>query len=242
MATATDVISALKGQITRTNDDVAILERFFKTGPGQYGEGDVFIGVRVPDIRKVCRQFADMSLGEIETLLESKIHEVRLAAVIIMSNQTLHKKTSEAQKEALYNLYLRRSDRINNWDIVDSSAAAVVGAYLANKPRDILYSLAKSEDIWERRIAIISTFWFIRKGELDDTFAIAEILLHDRHDLIHKAVGWMLREAGKRNEVQLRAFLKKHAPTMPRTALRYAIERFSPEERLYFLSMRTTKL
>lgn len=212
-------------------------QRFFKTGEQQYGAGDKFIGLRVPTIRAVCKQFKDLPLAEIEKLLEDPIHERRLAALIIMTNQA--KRATETEKKELYQLYLRRTDRINNWDLVDVSCRDVIGGYLLNKSRQPLYKLARSADIWERRIAIVSTWQFIREKQLDDTFAIAEIQLNDTHDLIHKAIGWMLREAGKRNRAALLEFLDKHAHEMPRTALRYSIEHLSPDQRQHYMQLKT---
>lgn len=217
--------------------DAQFLQGFFKTGEGQYGEGDVFLGIRVPVTRKIATKYRDLSLKQIEELLESPIHEHRLAAVIIMTEQA--KRADEAGKKTLFDLYIKRSDRINNWDIVDLSCREVVGGYLMYKPRGILYKLAVSKDMWERRIAMVSTWQFIRERQLEDTFAIAEILLNDAHDLIHKAVGWMLREAGKKDEVALKHFLDDHAATMPRTALRYAIERLHPEDKAYYMNRKS---
>lgn len=217
--------------------DAAFLQRFFKTGAGQYGEGDIFIGIRVPVTRKLAKQYRDMSLDEIEKLLDSPVHEHRLAAVIIMTEQA--KRADQTGRKALFDLYLHRTDRLNNWDIVDLSCREVVGEYLMDKPRDILYKLARSGDIWERRIAMVSTWQFIRARQLDDTFAIAELLLTDTHDLIHKAVGWMLREAGKKDEAALKQFLDKHAATMPRTALRYALERLHPADKAHYMTRKS---
>ncbi len=217
-------------------DDAVFLQRFFKTGKGQYGEGDIFIGLRVPQTRKVCKSFQQLPLREIEKLLESPVHEHRLAALIIMSEQS--KRGSGAQKKDLYRLYLRRIDRINNWDLVDASCRDVVGGYLEDKPRDDLYRLAKSKNLWERRVAMVSTWQFIRQGDLEDTFKLAAILRDDQHDLIQKAVGWMLREAGKKDEEKLHEFLEEHAAKMPRTELRYALERLDPHERTYFMAMK----
>lgn len=217
--------------------DSEFLTRFFKTGEGQYGAGDQFIGVRVPDTRRVAAVFKDASLQEIEELLENPIHEMRLLAVIIMTNQV--KRAADSLAKDLFDLYLRRTDRINNWDIVDLSCREVVGGYLLQHPemqQPILTRLAASNDLWERRIAMVSTWQFIRVGQLDLTFQIAQQLLPDKHDLIHKAVGWMLREAGKKDELRLRDFLVMHKAAMPRTALRYAIERFSPDDRARFLA------
>lgn len=217
--------------------DAEFLGRFFKTGEGQYGAGDVFIGVRVPDTRQVAKRFKDLTPAELETLLDSPIHEMRLCAVIIMAEQAKH--ADAAQHQALLDLYIRRSDRINNWDIVDSSCNYIVGAYILKHPETLrlLRQLAVSDNIWERRIAMVSTGILIRAGQLDPTFEIAELLLSDKHDLMHKAVGWMLREAGKKDAERLRQFLTTHIARMPRTALRYAIERFDPEERTYFLRL-----
>lgn len=229
--TAQEVENALNAH--ENPGDAAFLQRFFKTGKGQYGEGDIFIGLRVPLVRKIATQFRDLPLTEIERLLESPIHEHRLCAVIIMTEQA--KRADQGQRKALYDLYMRRTDRLNNWDIIDVSCREVAGGYLLDKSRQPLYRLARSHDMWERRIAIVSTWQFIREGDLADTFAIAELLLNDTHDLIHKAVGWMLREAGKRDEDQLKAFLNEHAAHMPRTMLRYSLERLHPEERQYYM-------
>lgn len=210
--------------------------RFFKTGKGDYGEGDIFIGLRVPVVRRVAKGYKSLSMSEIEKLLQSPIHEHRLCALIIMTE--LAKKANEAQKQALYDLYLRRTDCINNWDLVDVSCRQIIGGYLLDKPRDVLYKLAQSKDLWERRISIVSTWEFIRKSDLDDTFKIAELLLHDSHDLIHKAAGWMLREAGKKDEGMLKEFLDIHAGYMPRTMLRYAIERLDAEDKQYYMRVK----
>jgi 3-methyladenine DNA glycosylase AlkD len=202
---------------------------FFKTGPGQYGEGDRFIGVRVPTLRKLARQYGALPLAEVQVLLHSKIHEERLLALLIL---VLVFGLSEAtQRKQIFDLYLSNTNHINNWDLVDASAPYLVGAYLTAKSRKPLYRLAKSPRLWERRIAIVATEHFIRHGEFTDTLEIARLLLGDREDLIHKATGWMLREVGKRHEPTLEAFLERHGPIMPRTMLRYAIERFPEEKR-----------
>jgi 3-methyladenine DNA glycosylase AlkD len=209
---------------------------FFKTGEGQYGAGDQFAGVRVPDIRTVSKQFVALSLSEVQKLLDSPIHEHRLAAVIILSSQ--YKKADVAGKQAIYDLYLTNvyKERVNNWDIVDSSAHFIVGAHLASHPSDILERLARSESLWQRRVAIISTFHFLRIGDPAPTLQIAQLLLHDKQDLIQKAVGWALREMGKHCDTKLLTdFLDRHAATMPRTALRYAIEHLSAERRRSYL-------
>lgn len=234
--TAVDVQNALAPYAS--DGDEAFLGRFFKTGPGEYAEGDQFLGIKVPVTRGVCRDFHELSLTEIEKLLESPFHEHRLAALIIMSQQSKHKRTSEKQKKALYDLYIQRTDRINNWDLVDTSCRDVVGGYLLDKPRDMLYKLAQSDDLWERRIAMVSTWEFIKHNDIKDTFQLAEVLLHDKHDLMQKAVGWMLREAGKKDQDRLIAFLDVHAAVMARTMLRYSIEKFSPEVRLHYMTQK----
>ncbi len=213
-------------------------QRHFQTGKGQYGEGDVFIGVRMGQLFALAKEFIEMPLEQIEKLLESPIHEVRAGAVSIMDFQARGKKTPDRRRKELYDLYIRRHDRINNWDLVDRSAPYVVGGYLFDKPRDILYKLARSKNIWERRTAIVSTYYFIREGDVADTFKIAEMLLNDNHDLIHKATGGWLREAGKKDPQKLLSFLDKHAGSMPRVALRYAIEHLDKEQRGHYLSMK----
>jgi len=214
------------------------IQRYFKTGAGEYSEGDVFIGVRMGNIFALAKEFIEMPPKEIEKLLESPIHEVRVGAVSIMDWQARSKKTPESRRKELYNLYLRRHVRINNWYLVDRSASYVVGGYLSDKPRRILYKLARSKDMWERRTAIVSTYYFIRQGDIDDTFRIAEILVNDDQDLINKAVGGWLREAGKKDRQKLLSFLDKHAATMPRVALRYAIEKLDKKLRDHYLSMK----
>lgn len=203
---------------------------FFKTGKGQYGEGDQFIGVTVPLQRMVAKKYKDLPLKDIDQLLNSPIHEHRLTALFILVGQ--YKKLPAR----VYDFYLKHTTKINNWDLVDSSASYIVGEWLMDKDRTILYKLARSKNLWERRIAIIATGAFIKNKEFKDTFAIAELLLHDDHDLIHKAVGWMLREVGKRDQKAEEAFLKKYYKTMPRTMLRYAIEKFSEDKRHEYLA------
>jgi 3-methyladenine DNA glycosylase AlkD len=210
------------------------LKRFFKTGKGQYGEGDIFLGIQVPDARKIVRKYAGIPLEDTLCLLSSRIHEERLIALLIMVEKA--KRADEAGKETLYKKYLENTQYINNWDLVDLSADKIVGSYLFDKPKDILYSLAVSENLWERRIAVLSTFDFIKKGGFEETLKIASILLNDKHDLIHKAVGWMLREAGKRcSQEVLEQFLMINYKQMPRTMLRYAIERLPETLRLQYL-------
>ena len=212
--------------------------RYFKLDDGQYGEGDVFIGVRMGQVFALAKEFIDMPPEDIEKLLESPIHEVRAGATSIMDKQGRSKKTTESRRKALFDLYLRRTDRINNWDLVDLAAPYVVGHYLSDKPRDVLYELARSESLWERRTAIVATSYFIRQGDVADTFEIAEVLLDDDQDLIHKAAGGWLREAGKKDRRRLRTFLDEHAARMPRTMLRYAIEHLDKEERKHYLGMK----
>jgi hypothetical protein len=222
----------------RSPDELKKIQRYFKSGEGEYGEGDEFIGVRMGQVFALAKEFIDMSPEQIEKLLESPIHEVRAGAVSIMDWQARNKKTPEARRKELFDLYMRRHDRINNWDLVDRSAPYVVGSYLFDKPRDILYKLARSKNIWERRTAIVSTLYFIRKGDVADAFKIAEILLRDDQDLIHKATGWALRYAGDKDRQKLSSFLDKHARTMPRTALRYTIEHFDKRQRAHYLSLK----
>ena len=210
-----------------------ILQRFFKTGPGEYGEGDVFIGVKVPDLRKVAKDFRDIAIKDVIILLESAIHEERLLALLILVSKYV--KGNETAKKEIYKLYLNKTKYINNWDLVDVTAQHIVGDYLMDKNKAPLYSLVRSEDLWERRIAIMATFYFIRNERYEDTLKIAKILLSDKEDLIHKAVGWMLREIGKRDMVIEEAFLKQHYKEMPRTMLRYAIEKFPESKRQQYL-------
>lgn len=214
------------------------IQRYFKSGKGEYGEGDKFIGVRMGQVFTLAKEFIEMTPGEIEKLLESPIHEVRAGALSIMGQQARSKKTPASRRKELFDLYIRRHDRVNNWDLVDLGALYVVGPYLIDKPRDILYKLARSKNIWERRTAIVGTGQLIRNGEVADTFKIAEILLKDEHDLIHKATGWMLRTAGGTDPNRLLKFLDKYAATMPRTLLRYAIERLDKKQRDHYLSLK----
>lgn len=206
-----------------------IFPKFFKAGKGEYGEGDRFIGVTVPNIRAIAKLHKDISIEEIRELIQSEWHEVRLCALIIMVEKS--KKKDESLRKELFNLYLSQTERINNWDLVDLSCRFIVGEYLLDKSRDILYQLAQSSLLWDNRIAIVSTYAFIRKGQLDDTYALSDLMMHHPHDLMHKAIGWMLRETGKRDADRLYNYVMSHRADMPRTMLRYAIEKFSPEER-----------
>ena len=208
----------------------------FKTGQGHYGYGDIFLGVTVPEQRKLAKRYRDLPLGEISTLIKSPLHECRLTALFILVGQ--FERAAAEGKARVARFYLQRRKRVNNWDLVDSSAPRILGRHLSDKNRTILYKLARSKNLWERRIAIIATLAFIKENEYTDTLAIAKLLLNDRHDLIHKAVGWMLREVGKKKLSAEEAFLKKYAAVMPRTMLRYAIEKFPEKKRRAFLAMR----
>lgn len=210
-----------------------ILSRFFKTGKGQYGEGDVFLGIVVPKQRTVAKKYSGLPLRDIGRLLTSEIHEHRLVALIILANA--YKNADTEDRERIVDFYLKQARNINNWDLVDLSAPNILGEYLLNKDRTVLYRLAGSKNLWERRIAIMSTFAFIRKNDFKYTLRISELLLNDSHDLIHKAAGWMLREVGKRDLKAEEDFLERHYSLMPRTMLRYAIERFGAEKRRMFL-------
>lgn len=211
----------------------AISQTFFKTGKGDYAEGDQFIGVSVPDIRKTVKNFRELALSDVFRLLQSKIHEERLAALVLLVTQF---ENGDAQKrKTIFDQYLAHTAWINNWDLVDTSAPQIVGGFLFDTNRDVLLTLITSPVLWERRIAMVSTLFFIRAGETIWTTRLAQLVLTDTHDLMHKATGWMLREMGKRDEAALHAFLRMHAEHMPRTMLRYAIERLSPGERAQYL-------
>jgi 3-methyladenine DNA glycosylase AlkD len=212
----------------------ANLAWFFKTGRGQYGEGDRFLGIPVPVQRKIARRYTALALPHLKRLLDSPIHEHRFAALEILVAQ--YKRGGESEQEKIVDFYLANTARINSWHLVDASAAYILGNYLRTRPRDLLDRLARSDSLWERRIAIVSTFAFIKQGEIADTFRIAEQLLNNTHDLIHKAVGWALRETGKVSRPALLDFLKKHYASIPRTALRYAIEHLTPEQRKQILA------
>ncbi len=217
--------------------DAIFLQRFFKTGKGQYGEGDVFIGVRIPAIRSIAKAYNDLSFTEIQKLLSSNVHEERFAALVILTSRYL--KASAKEQSAIYDFYLGNlyKGRINNWDLIDVSTEYIIGAYLLDKPSDILFELAKSSSIWQRRAAIVSTFAFIKRGDPKLTIKISEQLLKDPESLIQKATGWMLREVGKRCDRQvLLSFLDKHAHEMPRTMLRYSIEHLSPQQRKHYMN------
>ncbi len=211
--------------------------KFFRTGPGQYGEGDKFLGVRVPQQRLIAKQFYKViSLDDTLKLLKSKWHEYRLTAIIILVTQ--YQKADASGKKIIANAYHKNRRYVNNWDLVDSSAPYILGDYLLDHARGVLYRLAKSSSVWDRRIAIITTLNFIRNGEFVDTLKLSELLLDDKHDLMHKAVGWCLREVGKKDRKTLLKFLDQHAKTMPRTALRYAIEHLPPEQRQHYMGVK----
>ncbi len=210
------------------------LPRFFKTGKGEYGEGDKFLGVVVPDIRKVAKANLHLSLKEVEKSLQNEYHECRLCALLILVEKFKKSKTEEERKN-IYDFYLFHTRYINNWDLVDLSAKDIVGGYLKNKDRSVLYKLVESSDLWKQRISVIATFAFISENDFKDILALSEKLLYHKHDLIHKATGWMLREAGKRDETVLCQFLDQHHKEMPRTMLRYAIEKLSDEERTFYM-------
>ena len=234
--TASQFIEMLKSY--QSDIELKKIQRYFKSGEGEYSAGDKFIGVRMGTVFALAKQFMDMPLAQIEKLLDSPIHEARTGAVSIMDFQARNKKTPESRRKELYDLYMKRHDRINNWDLVDRSAPFVVGSYLFDKSRTILYKLARSKDLWKRRTAIVSTYYFIRKTDTDDTFAVSELLVNDKHDLIHKAVGGGLRWAGAKHPQKLLQFLDKHAATMPRTMLRYAIEHFSKPQKEHYMNLK----
>lgn len=210
-----------------------ILSGYFKTGKGEYGKGNIFLGITVPLQRQIAKKYQDLTLKQLQKLLNGKIHEYRLTALFILTIK--YQKGSEAEKKKIFDFYLKNTKNINSWGLIDISAPKIAGDYLFEKDRAILYKLAKSENWWERRIAILSTFYFIKENQFKDTLKISEILLSDSHDLIHKAVGWMLREVGKKDQKTEEKFLKKYYKTMPRTMLRYAIERLSEEKRRFYL-------
>ena len=219
-------------------DRVAGAMRFFKCGPGKYGEGDVFIAVTVPAQRTIARHFRDLPLPEVDRLLTSRIHEERLTALLILVHQFT--RGDEPRRRQVFTLYMKRLRFIDNWDLVDTSAAQIVGGWLEDKPRGLLDRLARSTHLWSRRVAMIATFHYIQRGEHRDAIRIATVLVNDTHDLIHKAAGWMLREVGKRaSDAALTAFLERHAATMPRTMLRYAIERRPAAERTRWMRLAT---
>jgi 3-methyladenine DNA glycosylase AlkD len=227
-------------------DDAQVLARYFQVRPGGYGEGDVFLGVKLGQVRLLAKPYygTEFVAGEWVELLRSPVHEHRMACLVVMAERArrLHSRAATTEATLLFDTYLAHTTFINNWDLVDLSSPSVVGRYLLDRDRDVLYRLARSTVLWERRIAMVSTQTFIRAGQTEDVYRLAELLLDDRHDLMHKAVGWMLREAGKRVDAgEPRQFLDRHAARMPRTALRYAIEHLDPEERRHYLSLRRSE-
>jgi len=219
----------------KNSENAKILCRFFKTGKGEYGEGDIFLGIKVPDQRIIAKENLEASFGELQELLNNKIHECRLTALLILVEKF------KKEDEKVFKFYLKNLKNINNWDLVDLSCPKIIGKYLFDKDRDLLYKLTISDNLWEKRIAIVSTYYFIKENDFEDTLKISKMLLGDKHDLIHKAVGWMLREIGKRDEKILIEFLKKEYYNIPRTALRYAIERLEESKRKYFLNRKNER-
>src|SRR6185369_7532358 len=234
--TAKNFIAQLKSH--QSDAELKKIQRYFKSGEGDYGYDDKFMGVKMGTLFALAKEFDEMPLKEIEELLESPIHEVRAGAVSIMDKASRNKKISKERLKDFFDLYMRRHDRINNWDLCDLGCLYMTGSYLYDKPHNILYKLARSKNIWERRTAILSTCFFIRQGDTSDTFKIAEILVNDKEDLIHKATGWMLRFAGTKDQKKLITFLNKYAATMPRTLLRYSIEHFSNKEKEHYIGLR----
>ncbi len=212
-----------------------ILSKFFKTGKGEYGEGDIFLGIKVPVLRKIAKNHTDLQLKDLQILIDSPIHEHRLTALFILTYQ--FPKTSESEQQKMVNFYLKNAKKINNWDLVDLSAPKILGEYYLHKPdeRQKLYQLAVSNNLWEKRIAMLSTYTLIKNKQFEDALKIADILINDSHDLIHKAVGWMLREIGKIDQQTEEKFLAERYKKMPRTMIRYAIEKFDPEKRKYYM-------
>lgn len=231
------MLNDIKRELKSLSDPVRAKHsgRYFKTGKGEYGEGDKFLGLTVPEQRKIAKKYFDqLTFDEVKNLLSSNIHEYRFAATEVL-NFKYKKATSDLEKKKVVTFYIRNLHGINNWDLVDNTAYSILGVWLLDKEKKILYKFAQSKNLWKKRIAIISTLWFIREGEFKDALSIAEILLYDKHDLIHKAVGWVLREIGKKDREVEEEFLKRHYKTMPRTMLRYAIEKFPEGRRKAYL-------
>lgn len=211
------------------------LSRFFKTGKGSYGEGDIFIGVTVPVNRAIAKKYLHLSPDELTELLHSEIHELRLSALLCMVEQYKSRRSTDQLRQQIVDTYIANTNYINNWDLVDLSVYNIIGRHLLHRDRQLLYRWSRSTSLWEQRMAIVATMWFVRNGQYDDTIALAQELCYHHHDLIHKAVGWLLREVGKRDETRLTNFLDTHYPTLPRTLLRYAIERLTPEQRRHYM-------
>ncbi|QQG44382.1 MAG: DNA alkylation repair protein [Candidatus Roizmanbacteria bacterium] len=239
------MLNNLKADLQKIKNPVKakLLSGFFKTEKGEYGEGDIFLGLTVPQQREIVKKYFDLTLDDLQEMLSSKIHEYRFSALAILVEK--FKKTLEKGKSAkgrssygrkeIFDFYIKNTKNINNWDLVDLSAANIIGNYLMDKDKSLLYKLAQSDNLWKKRIAIISTFQFIKNNQFEDTLKISEILLNDKHDLIHKAVGWMLREIGKKNQTEEEKFLNKYCKKMPRTMLRYAIEKFPKNKKNFYL-------
>jgi 3-methyladenine DNA glycosylase AlkD len=234
--TAKKYIEKLK--TLQSDEELKKIQRYFKLEEGQYGEGDQFMGIRMGQLFELSKEFMEMPVSEIEKLLESPIHEIRAGAVSIMDKASRNKKIPEGRRKDFFDLYMDRHDRINNWDLVDLGCLHMTGSYLFDKPRKILYKLVKSKNLWERRTAILSTCYFIRQNDLDDTFRIVELLLQDKEDMVHKAAGWMLRFAGDKDQKRLQQFLDLHATKMPRVMLRNAIEKFDKTKKDHYLKMK----
>lgn len=228
-----NLVDRIRKDLRRASDPskALILQRFFKTGPGQYGEGDVFLGVTVPESRKIAREYSEFSdLASVGNLLRSKVHEARLVGLLILVQKY------ERGEKGIPEFYVKKLRHVNNWDLVDLTAPNILGAHLASRNRSLLHTLARSANLWERRVAMVATYYFIKRNDFADTLKIAELLLADKHDLIHKASGWMLREVGKRDLAIEEGFLNQHCARMPRTMLRYAIERMPEKKRMFYLS------
>jgi len=238
LLTAKEFIERLKA--LQSDMELKKIQRYFKSGEGDYGADDKFMGVKMGNLFTLAKEFAGMPVKELEKLLESPIHEVRAGAISIMDKESRNKKITPARLEEMYKLYMRRHDRVNNWDLVDLGCLYMTGSYLSERSHAVLYRLAHSKNIWKRRTAILSTCYFIRQGDTDDTFKIAALLVKDKEDLIHKATGWMLRFAGDKNKQKLKSFLDKHAATMPRTLLRYSIEKLDKKQREYYMSKKNS--
>jgi 3-methyladenine DNA glycosylase AlkD len=230
------MLNQIKKELLRLGDSERAkqLSNYFKIGKGQYGEGDVFLGISVPQQRKVAKRYADLSMEDLQELLRSEIHEQRFTALLILVSK--YRQADSTNKKKIFDFYIKNSGYVNNWDLVDLSAPKIVGDYLASRDRSILFQLARSSSLWERRIAVLATFTFIDKNDFEDAFSIAKLLLFDEKDLIHKAVGWMLREIGKRDQEVLEEFLDEYKSRMPRTMLRYSIEKFSEDKRKHYLA------
>lgn len=228
-------------QAIQSDKEKEKIQRYFKTGEGQYSEGDQFMGVKMGQLFTLAKEFNGMPVNELEKLLNSAVHEVRAGAISIMDKESRMKKITADRLKDFFELYIKRHDRVNNWDLVDLGCLHMTGSYLYNKPRTVLYKLARSKNLWERRTAIVSTCYFIRQGETDDAFKIARLLINDKEDLVHKATGWMLRFAGTKNRKQLIGFLDKYAATMPRTLLRYSIEHFDMKKKAYYMGLKKGK-